>query len=68
MNHTPSSEDKSDTRGSDSRNQREPDTLRETAQEYRSESPEDDAIREEVMAHYQDSVKRNHRLAELLAQ
>ncbi|MDE0182047.1 MAG: hypothetical protein OXL39_11940 [Caldilineaceae bacterium] len=68
MHHTPSSEDKTDPRGNDGRNQREPDTLRETAQEYRSESSEDDTVREEVMAHYQDSVKRNHRLAELLAQ
>ena len=67
MHHTPSSEDMTDPRGSDSRNQRGPDTLRETAQECRSESPEDDAVREEVMAHYHDSVKRNHRLAELLA-
>jgi len=68
MHHTPSSEDKTDPRGNDNRNEREPDTLRETKQEYRSESPEDDAAREKVVAHYQESVKRNHRLAKLLAQ
>lgn len=68
MHHTPSSEDKTDPCGNDNCNEREPDTRRETAQNYRSESPEDDTVREEVMAHYQDSVKRNHRLAKLLAQ
>ncbi len=56
MTHTPSFEDKTDPRGNDNRNEREPDTLRETKQEYRSESPEADALREEVMAHYQESV------------
>ena len=68
MTRNPSSEDSTHAHGNDRRNEEGPDTLRENAQDYRLESPEDDAVRDEVMAHYQESVKRNHRLAKLLAQ